>query len=107
MTSLFGKQWTREEIQLYVPDLSQLAPIRRSTLREGRAEGIEQGRAEGAVQGQAALIVRMLRSKFGALDAEVEARIQHASIAELEMIGDRLLVARTLQDALAPRSIPM
>ncbi|HZY49002.1 MAG TPA: aldose 1-epimerase family protein [Devosia sp.] len=41
MTSLFGKQWTREEIQLYVPDLSQLAPIRRSTLREGRAEGID------------------------------------------------------------------
>jgi uncharacterized protein DUF4351 len=75
----------------------------RHYVAQGRAEGIEQGRAEG----RAALIVRMLRSKFGALDAEVEARIQHASIAELEMIGDRLLVARTLQDALAPRSIPM
>src|SRR5258708_7436721 len=41
MTILYGKNWSREEIQQYVPDLSQLAPIRRSTLREGRAEGLD------------------------------------------------------------------
>jgi hypothetical protein len=41
MTILYGRQWSREEIQQYVPDMSQLAPIRRSRLREGRAEGIE------------------------------------------------------------------
>jgi Domain of unknown function (DUF4432) len=41
MTILYGKQWSREEIQQYIPDLSQLAPIRRSMLREGRAEGVD------------------------------------------------------------------
>jgi hypothetical protein len=41
MTTLYGKQWSRDEIQQYVPDLSQLARIQRSTLREGRAEGID------------------------------------------------------------------
>lgn len=41
MTTLFGRQWSRDEIQQYVPDFSQLAPIRRSTLREGRAEGVD------------------------------------------------------------------
>jgi hypothetical protein len=41
VTTLYGRKWSREEIQQYVPDLSQLAPIRRSMLREGRAEGIE------------------------------------------------------------------
>jgi hypothetical protein len=41
MTSLYGKTWSREDIQRYVPDMSQLAPIRRSILREGRSEGVD------------------------------------------------------------------
>lgn len=41
MTTLFGKQWSRDEIQRHVADLSQLAHIQRSTLREGRAEGVD------------------------------------------------------------------
>ena len=41
MTVLYGKQWSRDEIQRHVPDVSQLARIQRSTLREGRAEGVE------------------------------------------------------------------
>jgi hypothetical protein len=41
MNSLFGRQWSRDDLQRYVPDMGQLAPIRRSTLREGRAEGID------------------------------------------------------------------
>lgn len=41
MATLFGRQWSREELQRYVPDISQLAPIRRTMLREGRAEGVE------------------------------------------------------------------
>ena len=41
MKPLFGTQWSRDEIQRYVSDPGQLASIRRSTLREGRAEGID------------------------------------------------------------------
>jgi hypothetical protein len=41
MTMLYGKQWSREELQQAVPDMSQLARIQRSTLREGRAEGVD------------------------------------------------------------------
>jgi len=41
MTTLYGKVWSREEIQRYIPDMSQLARIQRSTLREGRAEGVD------------------------------------------------------------------
>ncbi len=41
MAILYGKQWSRAEIQQNIPDMSQVAPIRRSTLREGRAEGVD------------------------------------------------------------------
>src|SRR5262249_47668645 len=48
---------------------------------------IAQGRTEGEVQGRAAFLLRLLMSRFGPLDSEVEARIWHASIVELETIG--------------------
>jgi len=41
MTILYGKQWSREEIQRYIPDMSQVARIQPSTMREGRAEGVD------------------------------------------------------------------
>src|SRR6185369_6413958 len=41
MAILYGKEWSRAEIQEHVPDMSQLAPLRRSVYREGRAEGVD------------------------------------------------------------------
>jgi uncharacterized protein DUF4351 len=63
---------------------------------EGRTEGIETGRAEG----RAAVILRLLKLRFGQLDSEIEARIGSASIAELDTISERLLTARTAEEAL-------
>jgi hypothetical protein len=40
MPNLFNKNWTRQELQRRVPDMSQLAFVRPSTLSEGRSEGI-------------------------------------------------------------------
>jgi flagellar biosynthesis/type III secretory pathway protein FliH len=73
----------------------------RQYIAQGRAEGEAQGRAEGEAHGRAALVIRQLTSRFGPIGSLAEARIRRASIAELEDIGDRLLTARTLQDALA------
>jgi hypothetical protein len=67
---------------------------------EGRAEGQREGRVEGRVEGQAALVSRLLSVRFGTLDSRVQARLQRASIAELEGIGERLLTSRTLEEAL-------
>jgi hypothetical protein len=50
--------------------------------------------------GRAELILRQLTLRFGALGSEVEERIRHASSSELDTIGERLLTAPTLQDAL-------
>lgn len=57
---------------------------------------VEQGRADGRVE----VIARLLKVRFGPLTAEVEGRIREASIADLDAIAERLLVARTLPEAL-------
>lgn len=62
------------------------------------AQGIMQGRTEGRV----ALVIRLLALRFGPLTDEVQNQIASASIDELDAIGERLLTAQTLQEALGP-----
>jgi hypothetical protein len=64
----------------------------RKYVAEGRAEGITQGRIE--------LVLRQLSLRFGPFGEDVKAHITTASLAELDEIGERLLTARTLQEAL-------
>jgi hypothetical protein len=61
---------------------------------------VNQGRTEGRI----ALITRLLTLRFGSVSESVHAQIQQASVDELDAIGERLLVATSLQEALnAPR----
>jgi hypothetical protein len=59
--------------------------------------------ALGRAEGRAALIAKQLASRFGPLTRQVETRIAEASIAELDEIGERLLTAKTLDEALGLR----
>jgi Domain of unknown function (DUF4351) len=63
-------------------------------------EGHRKGLAEGRADGRAALIVRQLTLRFGPLTESVRVRIPQMSVAELDVIGERLLTAPTLEDAL-------
>ena len=78
----------------------------RRYVAQGRAEGEAHGRAvgiaEGLAEGRAALIIRLLTLRFGAVDATLEGRIRHASVAELDGIAERLLSASSLQEVLGP-----
>ena len=56
--------------------------------------------AQGQAQGRAALVARQLSLRFGSLPSRIEARIAEASIEELDGIGERLLTAQTLDEAL-------
>lgn len=67
---------------------------------EGRYEGLLQGRLEGRQEGRAALIQRQLSLRFGPLPPLVAESIGAASIDELDALGDRLLAAESLTDAL-------
>jgi hypothetical protein len=50
--------------------------------------------------GHANLIAKLLTRRFGPLTQEVQTRIAELSLAELDAIGDRLLTAETLHEAL-------
>ena len=41
MPNLYGKTWTRDELQRHVGDITQVGGVRRVTLSEGREEGVE------------------------------------------------------------------
>jgi hypothetical protein len=58
------------------------------------------GRAEGELQGRTALLQRQLTRRFGPLPATVAERLSAASIDELDAIGERLLSAQSLDEAL-------
>ena len=69
----------------------------------GKAEGIIDGRAAGERMGRCALLLRQLTRRFGDVPLAAWARVHAAEIEELDAIGDRLLTAETLDEALGPR----
>jgi flagellar biosynthesis/type III secretory pathway protein FliH len=68
---------------------------------QGKAEGNAEGKAEGKAQGRADLLTRQLTLRFGPLSDDALAQISAASIEELDAIGERLLTALSLQEALS------
>lgn len=55
--------------------------------------------SKGGQNGRAAIVTRLLTIRFGELTDAVYSRIAAASIAELDAIGERLLTAKTLSEA--------
>ena len=72
-------------------------------LSQGEAQGRAEGQAEGLVQGRAELVLRLLARRFGEVPQAVQTSLRHADIEALDRIGERLLTARSLADALDPR----
>jgi hypothetical protein len=69
----------------------------------GEAQGLARGVSQGEARGRAALLLHQLSARFGRIDSEVSDQIQQASVAELDTIGERLMTARTWQEALGIR----
>jgi predicted transposase YdaD len=65
---------------------------------EGHAEGEAKGRAEGRAEGAGRVLLKQLTLKFGPLQDSVVARLQTASLEELELWTERILSASTLED---------
>lgn len=59
-----------------------------------------QGMAEGKAEGKVDLLARQLTRRFGPLPAAATALLTAASAAELDAIGERLLAAQSLDEAL-------
>lgn len=59
------------------------------------------GRQEGGALGRAAIVTRQLSIRFGDLPQEAKSKLATASIAELDAIGERVLTAATLAEAMS------
>jgi hypothetical protein len=66
-------------------------------------QGLSEGLAKGELHGRAALLQRQLTHRFGPLPAEATERLSTATIDELDAIGERLLSAQSLDEALGLR----
>jgi hypothetical protein len=58
--------------------------------------------AQGKLHGRTELITRQLTLRFGSLPPDALSRIATAALEELDAIGERLLTARSLEEALGP-----
>jgi flagellar biosynthesis/type III secretory pathway protein FliH len=78
-----------------------MATIAEEWVREGLQQGLQQGRQQGLQQGipqgEALLLRRQLTCRFGPLPAWVEAQLQKAESAQLEVWAERVLNAPTLE----------
>lgn len=81
-------------------ELKMIDPAKYEYQSEFARSWFAHGKEEGQAEGRAGLICRLLAVRFGPLTAEVEAQLRSASIADLDAIGERLLNAPTLQEAL-------
>jgi Domain of unknown function (DUF4351) len=62
----------------------------------------EEGRQQGVRQGECAVLLRLLRQRFGnEVDADIERRVAAASLEQLETWTGRFLSATTLAELLA------
>jgi hypothetical protein len=66
-----------------------------------RAEGLADGRAEGEAK-LLKLVLKQLGVRFGPLSEATRARVEAATVEQLETWGERILGAPTLDDVLAP-----
>jgi hypothetical protein len=61
---------------------------------------VAEGRMAGQAEGRAQLVLRQLSVRFGTLSEDVKSRLSTSTVSELDAIGERLLTAKTLQEAL-------
>jgi predicted transposase YdaD len=71
-------------------------------IQQGKELGIQQGKELGIQQGERALLLRLLRKRFGnAVDADVERRVEAATTEQIATWAERVLSATTLTELLA------
>jgi Putative transposase, YhgA-like/Domain of unknown function (DUF4351) len=67
-------------------------------MQQGVQQGVQQGMRLGVQQGEGVLLQRLLTRRFGSLPSTIEFRLTQASIEQLEVWGDRIFDAESLDD---------
>jgi predicted transposase YdaD len=86
------EQWKREGLEQGRQEGLQQG------LQEGLQQGLQEGLQQGRQEGEAALLLRLLELRFGALGEEDRSRVRAADAETLLRWGERLLTAESLDD---------
>ncbi len=81
-------------------ELLEVRNMLASRAEDWKRQWLQEGRLEGRLEGEAALLLRLLERRFGALPPGVRDRIAAADAAALETWGLRVLDAGSLDDVL-------
>ena len=69
----------------------------RRYVAQGKAEGWAKGKAEGRME----IILKLLALRFGPLTEAAQARVRGAQDAQLDAVAERMLTAKTLEEAVS------
>jgi hypothetical protein len=67
-------------------------------------QGKAEGRMEGKTEGRMEIILKLLALRFGPLTEAAQARVRRAQDAQLDAVAERMLTAKTLEEALSQLS---
>ena len=70
-------------------------------IQKGMEQGMQQGLQQGKRQGEAALLLRLLEKRFGAIPESVRQQVQQADTETLLQWSERLLSSHSLDDIFA------
>jgi flagellar biosynthesis/type III secretory pathway protein FliH len=69
-------------------------------LEQSKEDGRKEGRKEGKQEGEALMLIRLLETKFGALEAQTRATLFDLDTETLLKCAERLLTAQTVQEVI-------
>jgi hypothetical protein len=101
MVALLPAEEMVKMVEHLLEDEDLLEELNPPYLRRLRDQALTEGRAEGLRVGEAEVLLRLLRIRFGALPAEIEARISTADAGTLLRWSERVLSAPSLEALLA------
>lgn len=84
--------------QLLREEIMQESVTYQDILQKGAQQGLQQGRQEGRREEAISLLVRLLTRRFGAVDSQLQERLQGLSLEQLEELGEALLDFKTAAD---------
>jgi predicted transposase YdaD len=68
---------------------------------QGKTEGQMEGWAKGKAEGRMELILELLAFRFGPLTETAQARVRGAQDVQLNVVAERMLTAKTIEEALS------
>ena len=98
------KEDLKQSVEKILPEIGEkaMATLAQEWIAEGKAQGIQQGMQQGMQQGiqqgEISILLRLMRTKFGALSNEIETRINQANSEQLLSWSDNVLSAQTIDE---------